>query len=213
MTYPPEPWDLRGQLYLSVWAVPRAALPDLPVEPEARPLLIAGRALVGAAFVRYEPGGVLQYRELLAAVLVRQPRRPRVSIMDIWVDSVASRDGGRELWGIPKDLADLDVDAGQPFRATRDGGPIAGAGFTRGMRLPGRWPVPLAVSQRLAGAVVTSRVRGRAALRLGRARWEISADGPLRYLAGRRPWLTLTIADFRLLFGVRAANVQSPSTE
>jgi hypothetical protein len=210
MTYPPQPWHLRGQLYLSIWAVPRSALPTLPVEPDARPLLLAGRALVGAAFVRYEPGGVLQYRELLAAVLVRQrrPRRPRVSIMDIWVDSVASRDGGRELWGIPKDLADLVVDAG-PHRAAVDGAEIAAARFTRGARLPGRWPVPMAVSQRLAGAVVTTKVRGTAALRLGRAAWTAAAGGPLRYLSGRRPLLTMTIADFRLRFG----DVQSGSTD
>jgi Acetoacetate decarboxylase (ADC) len=210
VSYPPQPWHLRGQLYLSIWAVPRAALPTLPVEPDARPLLFAGRALVGAAFVRYEPGGVLQYRELLAAVLVRQrrPRRPRVSIMDIWVDSVASRDGGRELWGIPKDLADLVVDAG-PHRAAVDGADIAAARFTRGLRLPGRWPVPMAVSQRLAGTVVTTKVRGTAALRLGRATWTAEAGGPLRYLAGRRPFLTLTIADFRLRFG----DVQSDSVD
>jgi hypothetical protein len=195
--------------------VPRAALPDLPVEPAARPLLIGGRALVGAAFVRYEPGGVLQYRELLAAVLVREPRRslrPRVSIMDIWVDSVASRDGGRELWGIPKDLADLVVDDG-PFRATVEGAVVAEARFTRGARLPGRWPTPMAVSQRLGGAVVTTKVRGRAALRLGRATWDVTPGGPLRYLAGRRPWLTLTIADFRMRFGEHRADEQSPSTE
>jgi hypothetical protein len=210
MSYPPEPWDLRGQLYLSVWAVPRGALPGLPVEPDARPLSIAGRALIGAAFVRYEPGGVLQYRELLAAVLVRQRRArwPRVSIMDIWVDSVASRDGGRELWGIPKDLADLVVDAG-PHRAAVDGAEIAAARFTRGTRLPGRWPVPMAVSQRLTGAVVTTKVRGTAALRLGRAAWDVTPGGPLRYLAGRRPFLTMTVADFRLRFG----DVQSRSTD
>jgi hypothetical protein len=28
--YPPEPWDLRGQMYLSVFAVPRSVLAPLP---------------------------------------------------------------------------------------------------------------------------------------------------------------------------------------
>jgi hypothetical protein len=89
---------------------------------------------------------------------------------------------------------------------------VAEAAFARGARLPGRWPVPLAVSQRLAGAVVTTTVRGRAALRLGRARWEITPGGPLRYLAGRRPWLTLTIADFRMRFGAHRPDGGAPST-
>jgi hypothetical protein len=200
--YPPEPWDLRGQLHLSVFAVPRAALPALP-EPLAstvRPVRLAGRALVGAAWVRYEPGGVLHYQELLSAVLVHERGRPRVSILDIWVDSVASRDGGRALWGIPKDLAELDLrdDPGGGLRATA---PFASAELTRGVRVPGRWPTPLRVAQALNGTVKRTAVRGRAGLRIGGAVWRLDPQGPLAYLDRRRPLLTVTLADFRLRFG------------
>src|SRR4051794_26745003 len=109
--YPPEPWDLRGRLYLSVFAVPRSALSPLPAPLAAavRPVPLGRHALVGAAWVRYEPGGVLHYQELLSAVLVHERGRPRVTVTEIWVDSTASRDGGRALWGIPKDLADLTI--------------------------------------------------------------------------------------------------------
>jgi hypothetical protein len=205
--YPSEPWDLRGQLYLSVFAVPRAALRPLPgaLGATVRPLAVGGRAIVGAAWVRYEPGGVLQYRELLAAVLVREGRRPRVSITEIWVDSVASRDGGRELWGIPKDLADLEVRTGPDGRtegsAGLSGAPVATASFAAGLPLPGRWPTPMSVVQLLDGAVKRTAVRGRAGLRLGGAAWRADPDGPLGYLAGRRPLLSVTLADFRLRFG------------
>jgi hypothetical protein len=110
--YPPEPWDLRGQMYLSVFAVPRSALPALPPPLAATVRPVGRRVPVGAAWVSYEPGGVLTYRELLTAVLVHERGRPRVSILDIWVDSVASRDGGRALWGIPKNLAQLTIRPG-----------------------------------------------------------------------------------------------------
>jgi hypothetical protein len=205
--YPSEPWDLRGQLYLSVFAVPRAALSPLPgaLGAAVRPLPVGGRALVGAAWVRYEPGGVLQYQELLCATLVHERRRPRVSITEIWVDSVASRDGGRELWGIPKDLADLAVrtgpDGATEASAALAGSRIAGASFSGGLRLPGRWPTPMSVVQLLDGAVKRTAVRGRAGLRLGGAAWQVEPDGPLGYLAGRRPLLSVTLADFRLRFG------------
>jgi hypothetical protein len=209
--YPPEPWDLRGQLYLSVFAVPRADLPTLPdpLAAAVRPLPFGRRALVGAAWVRYEPGGILQYRELLSAVLVHEGRRPRVSITEIWVDSAASRDGGRELWGIPKDLADLEVRTAPDGRtegtASIEGGRIAAVSFGAGLRLPGRWPAPMSVAQALDGAVKRTAVRGRAGLRLGGSTWRVEPDGPLGYLAGRRPLLTVTLSDFQLRFGVAPA--------
>ena len=228
--YPPQPWDLRGQLYLSIFAVPRSVLPPLP-EPlgsTVRPVPFGRHALVGAAWVRYEPGGVLHYRELLSAVLVHEGPRPRVSITEIWVDSVESRDGGRALWGIPKDLAELELrispggdlvaaastgpePGDRPASsavATADGSsapaPIGSASFRGGPRLPGRWPAPLSVAQALGGTVVRTRVRGSAGLRLGGATWRVEAGGPLGYLAGRRPLLSVALTDFRLRFGAPA---------
>ncbi|WP_308431733.1 acetoacetate decarboxylase family protein [Amycolatopsis acidiphila] len=64
-----------------------------------RPVTVLGRAVVATAFVDYLPGGLLPYHELLAAVVVRRGRRLGLTITDIWVDSPASRAGGRELWG------------------------------------------------------------------------------------------------------------------
>src|SRR5690349_7682073 len=164
--YPRQSWDLRGQLHLSCFAVPRSALAPLPAQLAAvvRPVPFGRRALVGAAWVRYEPGGVLHYRELLSAVLVHEGLRPGVSITEIWVDSVPSRDGGRALWGIPKDLADIELRAspgGDLVAAASTGpepgdvpGPIGSAALRPGPRLPGRWPTPLSVVQALGGAVV-----------------------------------------------------------
>jgi hypothetical protein len=217
--YPPAPWDLRGQLYLSVFAVPRTTLPALPgpLAAAVRPIPIGRHALVGAAWVRYEPGGVLHYHELLSAVLVHEKQRPRVSIAEIWVDSVESRDGGRALWGIPKDLADLQLrtsPGGDVVAAASTGpepgdrpAPIGSASFRQGLRLPGRWPTPLSVAQALGEAVVRTPVRGRAGLRLGGGTWRVEAGGPLGYLAGRRPLLTVTLTDFRLRFGAPATAV------
>ncbi|MDQ4032461.1 MAG: acetoacetate decarboxylase family protein, partial [Actinomycetota bacterium] len=142
---PPEPWDLRGQMHLTVWRMPLADLPALP--PGLAPVRLGGHALVGTAWVDYEPGGVLTYRELLVAVLVWHGTRLRVSITDIWVDSVSSLRGGRELWGIPKEPAKFDF-AGTRYAAnTPDGAAIARGTVTPRTGLPGRWPARYTVVQ------------------------------------------------------------------
>jgi Acetoacetate decarboxylase (ADC) len=204
--YPPEPWALRGQLRVAVFLVPARDLPTIPPElaDAVRVIRLGRRAIVGAAWVEYEPGGVLAYKELLASVLMRDGLRPRVTITHIWVDSVASRDGGRALWGIPKDLARFEftsVSIGEHASAALDTGPLAEVTVTPGVRLPGRWPIGFRVTQSLHGRPKTSRVRATARLSIDRSQWTVPAGGPLRYLAGRRPLLTATAADFRMTFG------------
>jgi hypothetical protein len=204
--YPPEPWRLRGQLHLTVWRADAAALPPLP--GGLRPVRWGATALVGTAWVDYEPGGVLSYRELLAAVLVHRDRRPLVSITDIWVDSEPSLRGGRELWGIPKDRATFDVEQAGPTgamqrwaAATPDGAPIAHCRVTGRGTLPGRWPAGYTVAQQLAGRLALTPVRSRSAVQPARASWAFAPDGPLRWLRTARPLLSVSLRDFRLRFG------------
>ncbi|BBH71390.1 acetoacetate decarboxylase [Actinoplanes sp. OR16] len=214
--YPPEPWHLRGQMYLSVFLVPRRRLPQLPpvLDAAVRPITIAGRVAVGAAWVHYEPGGVLHYRELLSAVLVHERGRPRVSITDIWVDSVASREGGRRLWGIPKELAEFTIDAEtEPLvdaSASAGEEPLASALVRLKGRLPGRFPLGFTVAQALGESVRRTPVRGRSGLRTATAAWRPDPAGPLGYLAGRRPVLSLAITDFWLTFGRTPADRARP---
>jgi hypothetical protein len=206
--YPPEPWHLRGQMYLSVFLIPRRDMPALPpvLAAAVRPLTVGGRVAVGGAWVSYEPGGVLHYKELLSAVLVHERGRPRVSITDIWVDSVASREGGRRLWGIPKELAGFRIDADtEPLVdatiSTPDGVSFGSALVRLKRRLPGRFPLGFTVAQQLGEQVRRTPVRGRAGLRTASAAWRPEPDGPLGYLAGHRPLLSLAITDFWLVFG------------
>lgn len=205
--YPPEPWALRGQLHTSVFLVPLAQVPvDLP--PGCRPVRLGRYGVVGTAWVAYEPGGVLSYNELMSTLLVRRGARLMPTITHIWVDSEASRDGGRQLWGIPKELARFTF-AGDSYAATDDSGagsaaPIA-AGTVRPLAwLPGRWPVRFRVAQVLAHAAKITPVRCRARLGLSRARFDAAPDGPLAFLAGRRPLLSLSVGGFDMQFGDRS---------
>jgi Acetoacetate decarboxylase (ADC) len=199
--YPPEPWDLRGQLHSSVYLVPCHTIPaDLP--PGCRPVRIGGRAIVGAAWVSYEPGGVLEYSELMSTVLVRRGWRLMPTITHIWVDNEVSRDGGHALWGIPKELARF-TSGGGTFAAVDDKGPIA-TGTVRVLAwLPGRWPTRFHLVQWLNGAAKISPVRSRSRLGLSRARLDADGSGPLAFLAGRRALVSFSVGDFRMSFGGR----------
>ncbi|MFG2478807.1 acetoacetate decarboxylase family protein [Streptomyces fagopyri] len=199
--YPKEPWQLAGQMYLSMWLVARHELPEVPLG--TRPVTVAGRGVVGAAWVVYENDSVLSYNELLRAVLVRVGTRPRVCITDIWVDSETSKAGGRALWGIPKEMADFDLDRtdGLTASAKSHDGLLAGAAFRPGRGLPGRWPLSYRVAQTLAGRLKTSPVRSRTALSLAWADWTASDSGPLRALGLSRPLISVELSDFQIRFG------------
>ncbi len=141
MTFPPEPWHLRGQLHLSAWLLPRSEVSsELP--PGVKIWTVAGRVLVTCAFVVYEQGGILEYNELLSAVLVRKGWRPMATITDIWVDSAASKAGGRSIWGIPKELADFEYTVSPTrlrHRGSYPGIELAAAEFQSQRLLPGWW--------------------------------------------------------------------------
>lgn len=197
--YPPEPWALRGQLHASAFRVPLSEVAaELP--PGCAPVRVGKYGIIGTAWVSYEPGGVLSYRELMATLLVRRGRTVLPTIVRIWVDSEASRDGGRALWGIPKDLARFRFD-GDTFTAHDENGPIASGTVRPRVPLPGRLPVTFSIVQGRNGTAKVSPVRSRATVALSSATFDADPAGPLGFLAGRRPFASFTMRDFDMSFG------------
>lgn len=192
--YPPEPWFLAGELTASAWLVPLRSVPYAPV-PGWRPVTLFGRAVVGTVHVRYLPPGVLTYDELMVTALVRRGRRVAVTVLAIWVDSPASLAGGRELWAIPKQLADFP----DPGLVQAADGPLADVRLGRGRAVPGRWRVRFSVAQPRAGRAVVSPVAAVGTVALARTGWRV--HGPLAFLRGHRPVLGFALRDFRMAFG------------
>ena len=197
MPFPSPPWKLRGHLWLSLFAVRTSGTTDRPP------------GVYGVAAVDYQVGSVLTYQELFVARLVRDGAVPRAHITDIWVNSAASRDGGRSLWAIPKELADLHVDdrrlgptARTACSASIDGRPIAAAGFTSVPGATVRTPLVLTTTQqREDGTTVVTPVRGSGRTVPCLGSWRFGTDGPLGWLHGRTPVASFRISDFRLSFG------------
>ena len=199
MPFPSPPWQLTARAWLSLFAVRGSARADRP------------GGLYAAAFVDYG-GGVLTYHELLVARLERPGPTPRLRITDIWVDSAASREGGRSLWEIPKELADLPLRGGGYGPALRTtlsgvalGQHLASATFLSVPRTA-LLRLPFAASTRqpaLDGSHrdVVTRFAGSARVTPSRASWRFDERGPLAFLAGRRPLASFHLRDVSLSFG------------
>lgn len=197
--YPPAPWHMHGSLWLSVFRLREAA-------DERHP---AGQ--YGVALVRYEDPSPLTYGELLVARTTKnRAGKGAVTITDIWVDSPASMAGGRELWAIPKQLCDFDMEStfrgpvtSTDWTATVERRPVAEAHFTDVSRAALRVPVKGLVEQpgieehpEIADVVM----RGSAKALPCRARWTFAPDGPLAFLREARQLGSFRMASFRLAF-------------
>jgi hypothetical protein len=94
--YPPAPWRSRGLMWIGLLRTTDPLTTPLP--------LLSGARNLAVLLIRYQQGA-LNYDEFVLASLVRQSRRPGLWVHRIWVDSAASLWGGRQVWGVPKQMA------------------------------------------------------------------------------------------------------------
>ena len=224
--HPPEPWHLRGDMYTALWLVPGRDLPTWPLPEGARAVSVSGRRLLVTFWVDYT-GGDLAYRELLVAVVVRHGVRLAATAVQVWVDDERSLSGGRRLWALPKEPAVFTFTPLPPARHHLGGlhatvtasGPVGGMDFASGparqephasvvsrdlLRLPLRVPVRAHLLQPRGDGTdcrVPLRLAGRPSV--SRLRMRVRRDGPLAYLAGRRPIAAASLRDFRFTVGSR----------
>ncbi|MBV8883635.1 MAG: acetoacetate decarboxylase family protein [Chroococcidiopsidaceae cyanobacterium CP_BM_RX_35] len=108
MTYPQTPWKLQG------YAFQTAQLVDIErvrrfIPKELNIISVwPGKTLGGVYLSAYESGSVLEYNELIAiAALVSYGSKFGGWVSHIYVDDSDSVAGGREIWGLPKELAEF----------------------------------------------------------------------------------------------------------
>jgi acetoacetate decarboxylase len=118
-------------------------------------------------------GGTLRYHELIVfRTLKLVGPRPGWVVSHIYVDDDRSREGGRAIWNLPKELAEFTVSPGR-FEVRRDGELLLSA---RIRRRPGFLPVTIP-------APAIGELDGYSVLAVGRAR--IAAAPALVRLSGR----------------------------
>lgn len=103
--YPAAPWRLRGEAV--VVPVPIRADRARPFLPEDVELVSAGGWTAGGVLLAdYDDTATMAYRELIVFPgMVRAGGRVGMWVSHIVVDLEASVAGGREIWGLPKELA------------------------------------------------------------------------------------------------------------
>jgi hypothetical protein len=199
VTFPPAPWHMHGSMWMSLFRLRDGDDRHPP-------------GTYGAVLVSYDEPSPLTYGELLVARWLGDgPHKGAVSITDIWVDSPASRAGGRELWAIPKDLCDFERESSirgpvttTSWAASVERRPIAEARFTDVSRVAPRVPMKGKVWQpgiddhpEPADIVMA----GTARVLPCRAHWHFAEDGPLAFLRGARRLGSFRSSGFRLRFG------------
>ena len=119
MAYPSAPWQLHGFAIQTVHLLDIDRVrPLIPSELEIVPVF-PGKTLGGIYLSSYQSGSALLYNELIVVTaLVAEAGKVGGWVSHIYVDNPDSVAGGREIWGLPKELAQFNwqpVDqSGQP---------------------------------------------------------------------------------------------------
>jgi hypothetical protein len=108
-TYPPPPWRLEGWGVATFGLLDSAAAKGFVPAGARLVTIVPGKTVGGLLFLSYERGSLV-YRELnVVAGLARVGMRFAYLLARLYVDSSASLAGGREIWGVPKELATFGV--------------------------------------------------------------------------------------------------------
>ena len=146
MTYPLAPWTLQGYSIQSLQPIDTEQVrPLVPAELEIISVL-PGKTLGGIYVASYDTGSTLLYNELIVVgALTRYANRVGSWVSHIYVDNPDSVAGGREIWGLPKQLAQFTWEQGNQKRVSVYQGSQLLCRFEYSWQLPA-WRQPLKVT-------------------------------------------------------------------
>jgi acetoacetate decarboxylase len=119
MVYPPAPWQLQGYALQTLQLVDVTRVrPAIPLELEIISVW-PGKTLGGVYISSYGLGSVMEYNELIAvSAIVRYASKWGAWISHIYVDNPNSVAGGREIWHLPKELAQFSWEGSDSIQAS-----------------------------------------------------------------------------------------------
>lgn len=114
MAYPQAPWTLQGYSIQTLHLLDVAKVRSLvPSELEIISVL-PGKTLGGIYAAFYGLGSTLTYSELIVvSAITRYAGKFGTWVSHIYVDNADSIEGGREIWGLPKELAQFKWELGK----------------------------------------------------------------------------------------------------
>ncbi|WP_199296118.1 acetoacetate decarboxylase family protein [Trichocoleus sp. FACHB-591] len=197
--YPSAPWTLRGHalqtLHLVDSASVRSLLPSGLEVLEPWP----GKAVASVYLSAYQAGSVLEYNELIVATLIRQAGNIGGWVTHIYVDHPDSVAGGREIWGLPKELAEFTWEAGETKQVTVRQGDrlLCSLRYEPPFSL---WRQPFSATSfsLLDSALLSFAAHLDTRLGVVKGHLEVPANSPLAQIYFGQPWLTVSHAEMEL---------------
>ncbi len=200
MSYPAAPWTLHGESFLTLHPIDIAkAKPYIPREVDVFSIF-PGKTLGVIYLASYKTGSVLEYNELIVAIAVNYQGNLGGWVSHIYVDNPDSMAGGREIWGLPKELAEFSWQRGDRTSITvrHDQQPLLTFSYDRPFSL---WQKQfLAPSFSVLGTHIV-QFEGQVDARLGwlNAQVEVSATSPIAPLDLGHPWLGIALEPMTLV--------------
>lgn len=207
----PAPWDLTGNGYIFLYKFSESFVHTQGFIPPF--LQGAYRGGFGAVMlVDYHTSGVGAYRELLFIPGVFEVNgKNYYSITKIYVSTMASVVNGQENWGIPKEVADFDIqridDSSERIRVSTNGSTFFDATLTteKIVRLPvniGWLPIKLTLVQQEKNQLLLTTPGGKGTAQLASvARLNVEGEY-FPDLSHLKPLITTRLTNFNLVFPI-----------
>ncbi|OKH39295.1 acetoacetate decarboxylase [[Phormidium ambiguum] IAM M-71] len=201
MSYPTAPWTLKGYAIQTVHLVDiERSRPLIPQELE----IVAvwpGKTIGGVYLSSYKFGSTLQYNELfVVAGIVSYAGKLGIWVSHIYVDNADSVAGGREIWELPKELAEFTWLTGEESSVTvRQGNKeLCSLTYTKpSLTLPVSLALP-SFSSSISNFLL---FKGEFAARVGLVNGELQVptDSTFVSLNLAQPWVTAYCDNLRLV--------------
>ena len=201
MSYPQAPWTLQGYAYQTLQLLECDRVRPLIPSELNLVSVFPGQTIGGVYLSNYGAGSVLEYSELIVvAALVSYGGKIGGWVSHIYVDNPDSVAGGREIWGLPKEMAEF---------TWTDRSVTVKQGDRLLCQLKYNWqsfglPIPLGASSfsSLGSNLLLFPAQLNARLSLVSSQLEIPLESPFGGLNIGQPWLTVYADQMQLTAGV-----------
>ncbi|MGB3264867.1 MAG: acetoacetate decarboxylase family protein [Microcoleus sp.] len=210
MVYPPAPWHLQGYAVQTLQLIDVARVRALvPSELEIVSLL-PGKTLGGIYISSYGLGSVMEYNELIVvSAIANYAGKWGAWISHIYVDNPNSVAGGREIWGLPKELAQFSWEGNDAVKATPLGYRVTVSQANRQLCSLNYSQQSLALPVPFSGNIFSTErsnlllFRGEFQSRIGliKGKLEVTEESHFSSLNLGQPLLTVACEDMRLIAG------------
>lgn len=191
MPYPQAPWTLQGYAIQTLQPLDIDLVrPLIPSELEIISVW-PGKTLGGVYLSHYGSGSVLEYSELIIiAAFVTHKGKFGGWVSHIYVDNPDSVAGGREIWGLPKELAEFTWDNGSRVTVRQGNKLLCSLNYTQQSFGWRQWLGASGFST-LGSDLLIFPAQLDSRLSLISSKLEVPAESPFASLAIGQPWLTV----------------------